>query len=136
MATRNFSAVIEFPPSVNTYYRRAGHHIHMSKRGREFKKRTADVARYKMNGEPPMTGRVSVGIALCAPNRRKYDIDNRVKAVLDALQGVVFEIDEQVDAIHVVRMPHDVTLGEGHACVAVAEAPEQKAPTKKVKKKT
>ena len=48
--------------------------------------------------------RLSVEIWLHAPNKRKVDIDNRVKPILDALQRAgVYDDDEQVDELHVYR---------------------------------
>ena len=48
--------------------------------------------------------RISIDIKLYAPNRRKYDIDNRIKPLLDALAfAVVFPDDEAVDKITVTR---------------------------------
>lgn len=49
-------------------------------------------------------GRLAVFIALYAPTRRSYDIDNRIKSTLDALQCAgVFDDDEQVDVLWVMR---------------------------------
>lgn len=45
-----------------------------------------------------------VDMALYAPTLRKYDIDNRVKSVLDALTHAgVWMDDEQVDRLSVIR---------------------------------
>ena len=52
----------------------------------------------------PITGRVSVTIELCPPNNRPFDIDNRVKATLDALtHAKVWVDDSQVDMLTVWR---------------------------------
>lgn len=61
--------------------------------------------------------RVKVVIDLHPPNNRPLDIDNRCKAVLDALQRVkVFPNDSQVDVLVVSRL--DVKPG-GMAIVTV-----------------
>jgi crossover junction endodeoxyribonuclease RusA len=53
---------------------------------------------------PMITGRVSVFIAVHMPTKRRADIDNRVKAALDALTHAgVFLDDSQVDSLHLVR---------------------------------
>lgn len=53
----------------------------------------------------PFEGRLKVCIELTAPNRRKFDIDNRIKACLDALQETgLFVDDEQIDELIVKRL--------------------------------
>jgi crossover junction endodeoxyribonuclease RusA len=78
---------------------------------RKFLKKVAHDFRLKVQEEviaksAKIEGRLAIFIALYAPTRRQYDIDNRCKAVLDALQhSGVFEDDEQVDFIWIVRRP-------------------------------
>lgn len=94
---------LPFPPSVNTYYRRGAHATYMSKQGREYKKA---VAEYISESNTPKLGaaRLSLEIVLWPKDKRKYDIDNRIKALLDSLQDAgVFDDDEQIDQINVYR---------------------------------
>lgn len=103
---------LPWPPSVNTYWRRGPHSTYLSKRGREYKQQVAE--KIASEGIRKMSGRLSVALSLSAPNKRAYDVDNRVKAVLDSLQDAgVFEDDEQIDELHVVR------LQPGQDCVKV-----------------
>jgi len=52
----------------------------------------------------PLIGRLSCSLVLHGPTKKKYDIDNRVKPLLDALEKAdVFDDDEAIDAIHVYR---------------------------------
>lgn len=52
--------------------------------------------------------RYYVKIKLCFPTRRKCDIDNRIKPLLDALtRAGVWRDDAQVDAIYIRRMSVD-----------------------------
>jgi crossover junction endodeoxyribonuclease RusA len=78
---------------------------------RKFLKKVAHDFRLKVQEEviaksAKIEGRLAIFIALYAPTRRNYDIDNRCKAVLDALQhsGVYLD-DEQIDFIWIVRRP-------------------------------
>ena len=63
--------------------------------------------------------RLSVAICLHGPNKRSFDIDNRVKPILDALQRAgVFDDDEQVDSLAVTRG----AIVKGGLCVVRIEA--------------
>lgn len=46
----------------------------------------------------PLEGRVRVGVAVYRP-RKAGDLDNRLKATLDSIQGIAFENDSQVAKI-------------------------------------
>ena len=47
--------------------------------------------------EEPYEGRVSVTVRCYPPNKQPYDVDNRLKAVLDLLEKRVIVNDDQVD---------------------------------------
>ena len=52
----------------------------------------------------PLLGRLSVNVMLHAPNRRKFDIDNRIKPLLDAMQFAgVYPDDEAIDHLTIKR---------------------------------
>ena len=94
---------LPFPPSVNTYWRANGHRRFISKAGVDFKQA---VAEYVIEQKIPKYGsqRLGLAITLFAPTKRKFDLDNRLKATLDALQDAgVFDDDEQVDILLVKR---------------------------------
>ena len=94
---------LPFPPSMNTYWRNFRGMTVLSKQGREFKAAVADyVVEYKV----PKLGdsKLRVSMVLFPRDKRKIDIDNRIKAVLDALQDAgVFNDDFQVDELSIVR---------------------------------
>lgn len=96
------SLSLPFPPSANVYYRRARNVTYLSEQGKRFKQQVSEIV--AEHGQK-LSGRLSVYITLAAPTKRKYDIDNRIKATLDALQDAgVFDDDEQVDFIQVNRL--------------------------------
>jgi crossover junction endodeoxyribonuclease RusA len=106
----SYSFRIPFPPSANTMWRRAGHTIYLSEQGREFRKQVKlsihEDTGWEFDEVPLFYGRVAVSIELTGPNRRKYDVDNRIKPTLDALMHAgVFLDDEQVDKLIVTRLP-------------------------------
>ena len=75
----------------------------LSQKGREFKAAVADyVVEYKV----PKLGdaKLRVTMVLFPRDKRKVDLDNRIKAVLDALENAgVFNSDFQVDELSIVR---------------------------------
>jgi crossover junction endodeoxyribonuclease RusA len=77
--------------------------MRLSKAGREFK---AAVADYVVEYRVPKLGdkKLRISMVLFPRDKRKIDIDNRIKAVLDALQDAgVFNDDFQVDELSIVR---------------------------------
>jgi crossover junction endodeoxyribonuclease RusA len=86
---------LPFPPSVNHYYRHLGHVTLLSRRGRAYRKAvTALLAAQKLQ---PLAGPLSVIIELYPPDRRRRDIDNAQKGLLDAIaQGGAYRDDSQI----------------------------------------
>jgi crossover junction endodeoxyribonuclease RusA len=87
----------------------------ISKRGREYREQVIALV---WPGEP-LTTRLAVEMLLYPPDRRRRDIDNTAKALLDALQHAgVYTDDSQIDRLVIERGP----LG-GYVEVSIAEAP-------------
>ena len=102
---------LPFPPSVNTYYRRGAHATYMSKAGREYKQA---VAEYIACGDFPKLGdkRLSISMVIWPRDRRVFDLDNRLKSVLDSIQDAgLFHSDSQVDELSIYRGSHIVPGG-------------------------
>ena len=55
-------------------------------------------------GTRMIRGRIGVEIGFVCKHRRKRDLDNMVKLVLDALNGVAYVDDEQIDLMTVQRV--------------------------------
>lgn len=87
---------LPYPPSMNHYWRRAGRIIHISSEGRKYRQRLGELlAREHVD---KMLGRLAVRIEVMPPDRRRRDIDNVQKPLLDALQhGGAYEDDCQID---------------------------------------
>jgi len=99
---------VPFPPSVNSYYRsiRRGRICQsiLSKKGREYK----DKVKAIIGDIKPLEGRLAVYIELCPPDRRRRDIDNYTKALLDSLtESGVWLDDEQIDYLLIARGDRD-----------------------------
>jgi crossover junction endodeoxyribonuclease RusA len=94
---------LPFPPSMNTYWRNFRGRTVLSKNGRQFK---SDVQDYIIEKNIPKFGdkKLKITMILRPRDKRKIDIDNRIKAVLDSLQDAgVFDDDFQVDHIEMIR---------------------------------
>ena len=88
---------------MNTYWRNFRGRTILSEKGRQFK---ADVSACIIDQEVPKFGskRLKVLIHLHPRDRRKIDLDNRLKSCLDALQDAgVFDDDEQIDYLTIQR---------------------------------
>jgi crossover junction endodeoxyribonuclease RusA len=94
---------LPLPPSVNHYWGQHGHRRYVSKAGVAFKAQVSDyVVEYRV---PKLgTARLAMTVVLFPKDRRKQDIDNRIKALWDALADAgVFNNDEQIDTLFIER---------------------------------
>ena len=94
---------LPFPPSVNTYWRNFRGHMVLSKAGREYK---AAVADYVATHNVPKYGaqKLKITLILQPKDKRKIDLDNRIKCVLDSLEEAgVFDDDFHIDDLHIMR---------------------------------
>ena len=97
------SFTLPFPPSMNTYWRNFRGRTVISKNGREFREA---VTQFVIDNNIPKFGdkKLKLTLILRPRDKRKIDIDNRIKAVLDALEHAgVFDDDFQVDHIEMIR---------------------------------
>ena len=93
---------LPFPPSVNHYYRRVGPRTLISREGRRFRERVC--THLAASGVRPMAGALRVEIEVYPPDRRRRDIDNSMKALLDALQhGGLYRDDSQIAKLQIER---------------------------------
>jgi len=101
---------LPWPPSVNRYYRSINGRQILSKTGRQYKKDVAYLlAEYCIRYGLPMHGDLRVSVEYFPPSRRKYDIDNFLKALLDALEVSADQLngayvnDSQIIELHVSK---------------------------------
>lgn len=97
---------LPYPPSVNSYLKHTRKGVFRSKEANVFRGNvTAAVLRQFKQIPPMMTGRIAVSIELTMPDRRKRDIDNTQKVLLDALQSAgIYKDDCQIDYIQIRRL--------------------------------
>ena len=86
---------LPYPPSVNHYYRHVGQRVLISREGRLYREKVgATLARW---GVSPLAGPLATVIDVYPPDRRRRDLDNVQKALLDALQqGGAYQDDSQI----------------------------------------
>ncbi|MBQ0032988.1 MAG: RusA family crossover junction endodeoxyribonuclease [bacterium] len=88
---------LPWPPSLNRYYRVFRNRILISRDGRKYRMMVVS----RMGGlNRKLTGDVSVEIDLYPPDRRRRDIDNPLKCLLDSMTHAgVYEDDSQIKDI-------------------------------------
>lgn len=100
--------VLPFPPSVNGYWRAFRGRNILSKRGRQYRHDAHVEILASEHATVRMDGRLQVSLDLHPPDRRRRDVDNYCKGVLDALTHAgVWGDDEQIDDLHILKCPPD-----------------------------
>lgn len=90
-----------WPPSVNHLWVRAGKRIFVSQKGIEFKNH---VHALWLQHPVKLVGKLSIDVVAFPPDRRKRDIDNIFKVLLDSLMYAgYYEDDFQIDRLSVSR---------------------------------
>lgn len=114
--------VLPWPPSVNAMWRNVKGRTLLSVRGRSFRKDALAACLVGGVTQRRLTGRLSLHLVVCAPDRRERDLDNTVKGVQDALTHAgVWLDDSQIDRLVVERGPI-VRGGEVRVAVEVINA--------------
>lgn len=108
---------LPWPPSANRYWRHpnkgrlAGRSL-ISREGRAYRRHVQWLV-----SRDPMGGRLSVEIDAYPPDRRRRDLDNILKAALDALTAAgAWHDDSQVDRLSVARCEKE---GKGQIVVVI-----------------
>jgi crossover junction endodeoxyribonuclease RusA len=91
---------LPYPPSANRLVRASRARVYKSKDARDFATAVAIVAsnQMRLQGQRPMPGNLKVEITLHRP-RKSGDVDNRIKPILDALNGVAYVDDSQIVSV-------------------------------------
>lgn len=87
---------LPWPPSVNRYWRTFQGRMIISAEGRSYRKAVADQVLIQ-RGAKHYAGKMKVEIEAWRPDKRKRDLDNLLKAVLDACtHSGVWEDDSNI----------------------------------------
>jgi len=91
---------LPFPPSVNHYWRNIGYSTLISRAGRAYRQQVLhDVEQLEL---PLIAGPIRLEVIVTRPDRRRRDLDNLLKSLLDALDHAdVYEDDSQIQDLRI-----------------------------------
>jgi crossover junction endodeoxyribonuclease RusA len=93
---------LPLPNSANSHWHHGRGITYLSKQGRDFRYLVNNIVNNANIN--PLTGRLFIEVFIYPRDKRKMDIDNRAKPLLDALQHAkVFIDDSQVDRLILER---------------------------------
>lgn len=114
---RALTLELPYPPSVNHYWRRVGPRTLISREGRLFRARVSSML--ALRRIRPVSGALDVRVLIHPPDRRRRDLDNAMKALLDALEhGGAYDDDFQIDHLDITR---GSVVPEGKVIVYITE---------------
>ena len=93
---------LPYPPSLNHYYRRVGPRTLISREGRTYRRKVADIVASRC--EEPLAGPLELHAEVYPPDRRRRDLDNTLKSLQDALEkGGAYHDDSQIQRLVVEK---------------------------------
>ena len=104
-STPTFEVSLPWPPTVNTYWRHANKGgttiVYVAKEGQIYRTAVQGLVATKRKLH---TARLRVEIEAWPPDKRKRDLDNILKSLLDALTYAgIWEDDSQIDDLRIYR---------------------------------
>ena len=115
--------------SVNKYYRSWQGKVLISKDGREFK-RQVDLL---LNNYIKVYGKIKLTIILYFKDKRKRDLDNYNKVLIDCLKNKLFEDDDQIYQLY---MEKHIACGFNKICIGVESIEVEQIENKNIENET
>jgi crossover junction endodeoxyribonuclease RusA len=106
-----------YPPSVNHYWGQCGKRKYITKRGIDFRSSISGLVADK--AQETITHEIEAFVTLYPPDKRRRDLDNPMKALLDAMQEAgVYDDDCQIKKLTIeMRNP----IKGGKCCVVIVK---------------
>lgn len=96
--------ILPWSPTVNSYYVKSKTHVFISTKGKNFREDVAEAIAQQVPDLMLGDMKMLVEVVLFPPDRRKRDLDNHMKALLDSLaKAGIWEDDSQIDQLHIYR---------------------------------
>lgn len=115
-----FEMYTSYPPTVNNYYVMTQRGVFISQKGKKFRDQVIQDVCEQLAGFEKQYGRLRLDVVLFVPDKRRRDIDNVQKPLLDALTHAgVWDDDSQLDQITIYRGAHTF---DGKTYIRVSEA--------------
>ena len=96
---------LPWPPSINHYWRHTKNGHYISSEGQSYRK-IVYFACHRLQGLISKESRLRMSIEAYPPDKRRRDLDNILKALLDSLEHAgVYDDDSQIDFISILRKP-------------------------------
>lgn len=94
---------LPWPPSVNNYYSHSRFGVRISKKGRLYREAVADALNEQMH-RLDIDAPINLEVILHPPDRRRRDLDNHMKAMLDACTVNGLWVDDAlIDQLSIFR---------------------------------
>lgn len=91
--------VLPYPPTVNHYWGQRGKIRFLTAKAKKFRQEVVDIVE-ELGYDNDVDGDLEMRVKLIPPDRRKRDIDNTLKPILDALEHA----DVYINDAQIVRL--------------------------------
>ena len=112
--------ILTWPPTINSYYVLVRNRKFISKKGKAFRVEVAEAVREQLGAWVACADRMLVEVILYPPDKRTRDLDNYMKALLDACtESSVWEDDSLIDQLFIFR---GQTISGGRVVMRISPA--------------
>jgi len=95
---------LKFPPTINSYYCHTRNGVYISKKGKDYRLAIASAVREQFSSPLPISSTINCTVLVSMPDKRIRDLDNYMKALLDACTHAgVWEDDSLIDQLLIYR---------------------------------